>query len=752
MSQEIIASTPRGTLARPDDAWATGAGTTLAPYNGAPPRTSPVKLVHRLLRGRILLAIILAAAGLIAGAMYGWNSTTPRFTAEGYLEVKPYIVTANANEKTQGYFTNFVKSQPPKIVNARTISAAINREEWQRVSNAPATQSLVGQMLGNLNVDYIRDTFILRVSYSDEEPRIAQAAVDAVMKAYVDISKETVNQSKIDELRKFEDLYAKADNEFRRLQEQIRNLSADYGTDKLDNLLEVRQRAQQTAESAYADAQMQLDLATNNKTVEGKDMPSLTMEDMSAADPMMRYFLETRTKAMFKMVELSNYYGANSPKVQLAQKEYDTADRMANEYFEGNKTKFTDIQPDLDGRGQVVITPKLVEQLKQRVEVRRKRYEQEKQSTLDLAKRMTEIRAFRDELERAQEDRVRREEAKQNMEFQLAGSGQIAVTSEATWPSSPSKDRRKQFAAIGGMLGGMLPIVALLLIGLIDTRYKYSEEATETQMSGLTLLGILPNLPDRLSDPGQASIAAHCVHQVRTRLQIDAPVEGAVAYSVTSASSGDGKTSLTLALGLSFAASGSRTLLIDCDLVGAGLTARLNMSGPQGILDAITNRNLMNYVKKTDVTDLMMLPSGNAQLQHAGIFSPAVMKRLINEAKKHFEVILIDTGPVLGSIEATPVCSTTDGVILTVARGQQRPLVEKALSHLRSIGARISGVVFNRAQARDFEQSISGISLRSAARSQSNQGDGLNGHREGSQYGSLAKAVASSTVRSDLDS
>jgi len=752
MSQEIIATTPRGTLARPDDAWATGAGSALAHYNANHPRVSPVKIIHRLLRGRVLLAIILAAAGLIAGAVYGWSSTTPRYTAEGYLEVKPYITTSTAAEKSIAYLTSFVRSQPAKIVNSRTVSAAINRDEWRKVSSKPATQELVGSMLGNLSVDYIKDTFVLRVSYEDAEPAVAQAAVDAVMKSYVDISKETVSQTKIDELKKFQDLYDRAEGEYRRLQESIRNLSADYGTDKLENLLEARQKATQAAESQLADIRMQLDLATSNKTVDGNNMPELTMEDVAAADPMMRYFLENRTKALFNLVQLSNTYGANSPKVQLAQKEYATADTMAQEYFEGNKAKFTDIQPDLDGKGQVVITPKLVEQLRQRVEVRKKRFDQEKAATLELAKRMTEIRAVRDELERAQEDRTRREKAKEELEFQLAGSGQIAVTSEATWPASPSKDRRKQFAAIGALFGGALPVGLLMLIGLLDSRYRYSEEATETQMTGLTLLGILPNLPDRLSDPGQASIAAHCVHQVRTRLQIDSPVEGPVAYAVTSASSGDGKTSLTLALGLSFAASGSRTLLIDCDLVGAGLTARLNMSGPQGILDAITHRAVMNYVKKTDVADLMILPSGNAQLQHAGIFSPAAMKRLINEAKKHFEVILIDTGPVLGSIEATPVCSATDGVVLTVARGQQRPLVEKAVSHLRSIGARISGVVFNRAQARDFEQSISGISLRSAARSQTGQSAGVNGHRDGSQYGSLAKAVASSTARADSES
>ena len=124
-------------------------------------------------------------------------------------------------------------------------------------------------------------------------------------------------------------------------------------------------------------------------------------------------------------------------------------------------------------------------------------------------------------------------------------------------------------------------------------------------MSGMTLLGILPNLPDRLTDPAQAATAAHCVHQIRTMLQINAGEDSNV-FAVTSASPGDGKTSLTLALGLSFAASGSRTLLIDCDLVGAGLTSRLDMGGPNGVLEAMANRDLLQFCRPTDIADLSM--------------------------------------------------------------------------------------------------------------------------------------------------
>jgi capsular exopolysaccharide synthesis family protein len=253
------------------------------------------------------------------------------------------------------------------------------------------------------------------------------------------------------------------------------------------------------------------------------------------------------------------------------------------------------------------------------------------------------------------------------------------------------------------------------------------------------------------------------VHQIRTMLQINGSSLGVAShaadderdrrvFAVTSANPGDGKTSLTLALGLSYAACGTRTLLVDCDLVGGGLTSRMNVNAPEGVLEAIADRSLLPYVRSTDIADVSILPVGNARGHHASTLSPGALRRLIDEAKKHFEVIMIDTGPILGSIEASLVCAAADGVVLAVARGQQRPMVEKALSHLAAIGARLAGVVFNRAQANDFERSISGMSIRSISRMPvptNGHGNGNgNGHAKGNGngggYGPVAKAVAGS--------
>src|SRR5688572_10321274 len=174
----------------------------------------------------------------------------------------------------------------------------------------------------------------------------------------------------------------------------------------------------------------------------------------------------------------------------------------------------------------------------------------------------------------------------------------------------------------------------------------------------------------------------------------------------------------------------------------------MNVHAAEGVLEAIANRSLLDYVRTTDIADVAILPVGSAHGYHASTLSPTALRRLIEEAKKHFDTILIDTGPILGSIEASLVCAAADGVVLAVSRGQSRPLVEKSVAHLAGLGARLAGVVFNRAQANDFERSISGMSIRSIARHPSaTNGNGLggnghaNGHGKGG-YGPVAKAVA----------
>jgi capsular exopolysaccharide synthesis family protein len=221
------------------------------------------------------------------------------------------------------------------------------------------------------------------------------------------------------------------------------------------------------------------------------------------------------------------------------------------------------------------------------------------------------------------------------------------------------------------------------------------------------------------------------------------------AFMVTSASTGDGKTSLTMALGLSFAASGSKTLVIDCDMVGQGLTHRLKAHNVPGLIETLNLGTLRGHVRKTASKGLYVLPIGTADAVHAGVLSPQSIKRLLAACREHFDIVVIDTGPILGSLEASVVAAEVDGVIVAVARGQQQPLVEKAVKLLRSIGANLFGIVFNRAEQRDFQRSVASASIRSQSATKPAESRLLLPESDESfRFGPLARSVASSVPSS----
>jgi capsular exopolysaccharide synthesis family protein len=240
-------------------------------------------------------------------------------------------------------------------------------------------------------------------------------------------------------------------------------------------------------------------------------------------------------------------------------------------------------------------------------------------------------------------------------------------------------------------------------------------------------------------DPEKAGIAAHCVHQIRTLLQLGGVEHDKKVFAITSATSGDGKTSLSVSLGLSFAASGSNTLLIDFDMIGGGLTAAMGARTDVGLLAAIDDGQLEGHIRPTAFPRLSLIPSGRDDAQEISRLSPKLVRRIIDAARKEFDVVVIDTGPVLGSIEATLVCGIADGVVLALGRGQQRAMATRAIDTLRGIGAHIMGVVFNRAEAHDFKRSVS-QSVRSVP---AQDGGAVRNLKALPSIGPMARTVAS---------
>jgi capsular exopolysaccharide synthesis family protein len=690
-------------------------GPGAAPGSSAPKAHSPMKKAHRLLRGRYPLAIFLAAAGAISGAVAGFLALPPKYESAGLVAVNPVESNGTAGETIIPMVTMFIQEQVGLLTSSRVATAALNDpkfiDAWQHAYGA-APLPTVADFIAAITPEHKGTTPLISVAFDDKKKEVAEAGAHALLTAYNQLHGAADEFTGIQKTIDYNaDMQAKAEQRLNTLQQQIDTLGKVYGTTDLttrdtatQQILAKLQDQLDTAKRDYENA-----VAAHNGIKHSDTDKEYIYEEIAAVpDLSMQRYLQQRETDRLYLDTLTAHVGVNSPvykaqQILLAEDEKHVQD-YAREYQIRHPLGIP-LAPD-DGSGANL------QMLASQIQSLQKSIADESKIASDINSVKTKINDLRAEMDLTTDQKngyartIELLRAKQTL-------NQSVIVEDYGSEAVLAGDKRKLVAGLGFGFGGLIPLGLMLLYGLTENRFRFSDDASAADLAGVTLLGILPNLPDRLSDPQQAGIAAHCVHQIRTMLQISRSNDEPQVIAITSAASGDGKTSLTLALGLSYAACGARTLLIDCDLIAAGLTHRLNVNSTDGILEAVANRALLEYVRTTDIADVAILPVGTTHAHHASTLSPVALRRLLSEAKKHFDLIIVDTGPILGSIEASLVCAAADRTILAVARNQQRPLVEKSIAHLQAIGAQLAGVVFNRAQASDFERSMSGLALRS---------------------------------------
>ena len=726
-----------------------GLGYPAAPGGGggglATNDVKPLQTIHRSLRGRYKLAVLLAAVGAVVGGAAGWKLNNKVYRANGAIRINPVTFLVNGNEATPEY-GRYMNSEANSLRSQDIAELAMRDPAWRAVAgDRPINGGTRAAFLSGLKASYNGSSYDISVTYDDGNPNVAVAAIDSVLDAYA-----TLRQSA--QVEKGGNSVSYYENQVKLTQDKIDDLKRRVGALQRESQGNIEERSA-TMGKAVGDLEQQLDqaeLASERMNIVKQRFVAhpqqIDNQLLAQKEPFFARLLQARDDLVLQLNQLQQIQGPGSPVVLKLQNQLASVNARVDSIAQQLSKGFYGMLQPLGSAPAMEVSDASIEA---------------KQGDIDLLKARLEI--ARKDLATVDDKRVTlteladqiktKADALADLSGRLAQAQGRTVQLNAPFRTIPdpspavAEDKRATMATFGFVLGAGLPLAGLVALGLLDRKYRYSDETNASSITrGIPLLGILPNLPDRLSDPSQASVAAHCVHQIRTMLQLNAVrADGPTVLSVTSATSGDGKTSLSLALGLSFAASGSRTLLIDTDLIGAGLSARLGIREAQGISEAIVARNPMEYVRDTDVSDLSILPVGVNGPQNASAFSPNAVRRLLGEMRKHFDLILIDTGPVLGSIEATPVVASSDSVILTASRGQNRDLVEKAILQLRNAGARIAGFVFNRANAKDFERSISGISLRSVSRERASQpgaaGQSVNGQYQDNRLGPLVHSV-----------
>lgn len=200
-----------------------------------------------------------------------------------------------------------------------------------------------------------------------------------------------------------------------------------------------------------------------------------------------------------------------------------------------------------------------------------------------------------------------------------------------------------------------------------------------------------------VSDYMPNSPAAEAYRSLRTNLRFASVDKEMSVIMITSTGSGEGKTTTTSNLAITCALEGRRVLMIDADLRKPMLHHVFNCSSRIGLTDALTKRcSWQEAVQQTRVQQLQLLSAGPIPHNPVEMLASERMGRIIDECRSAYDLILIDTPPVLSLADAQVVGELCDGVLLVVQAGKtKRGMAKKAKHNLQRLGSKLLGVVMN---------------------------------------------------------
>jgi capsular exopolysaccharide synthesis family protein len=281
---------------------------------------------------------------------------------------------------------------------------------------------------------------------------------------------------------------------------------------------------------------------------------------------------------------------------------------------------------------------------------------------------------------------------------------------------SPDTQKNLTLAALLGLvLGGGL----VYLRERLDTHLRAPEDV---KALGRRVIGVVPAM-DRLIEEEfdgaeEVDIDGHQVHtslimltspmsataeayrRLRANLRFARPDANLNSMVITSASQGEGKTTTSSNLALSMASAGQKTLLIDADLRRPRLHKYFDMPRTPGLAEALYDGPSPLEAMRTAIDNLYVLSAGEELPNPAEVLGSQRMRHFIEEMEKEFDLVIVDTPPVLLFSDPAAVVTHTDGVLLVAAANQTDGRAFKhAASLLDDVEAAHVGVVLNRFRA-----------------------------------------------------
>jgi uncharacterized protein involved in exopolysaccharide biosynthesis/Mrp family chromosome partitioning ATPase len=585
------------------------------------------------------------------------------------------------------------------IRSQQLIDSVMQTDEWVATGEGQ-DEKAIGRFWRALEVRHPPRTELIQVSYRHSDPEVATTAVRQMIRAYRAHQGQQSTEERIQGLIKGD---AELTEKLESIRREITDIASLHGTTDLARLFNMQMMALTETESAFRNMRMDLIIAETSVT-EIDDFATLQEEEIARFDALMMSYIQKRDHLENELVIWRSRYTEEMPGRARLESEYEDIQRRIDDR---RHLLISSGELELSARaaGASPTGPGGLKALRDREQQVRAIYEKDRKLTLKIGMDDLRVQTLQGEADLVQK---RLEEIKGRVEQLRVESsviGKINVISEGDRPLTPMTDRRRVMAAAGGLAGAGLAVAAVIGWGLFERRVRYSDELAPRL--GVPLIGLIPDVE---CESGQHYPTDAVVRDIRWRLEHSESRHSRLLRTVAVAGEkvGAGTSSVTLALGISFAASGTATAIVDLGTGSKRIRART--ASPKDLETCADSDALAEIA--TGIHNLTLVdPIGHESMGKE--FSRARIARILDDLQSRFELVLIDCGSLGDPDGVLPACSIADGSILVCQQGACVSDLENAVGRLRCCGADLLGAVFNRAKSDDMPRHVrnSAVSL-----------------------------------------
>lgn len=552
-------------------------------------------------------------------------------------------------------------------------------------------------LLSKLDVSTLGRSHVLSVQAQSVDPQMAATIANTIAASYlahqrldkIEATEEVEKflAERIAELREQVEKSDLAVEQYRRENKIYQAANTGVTTQQLTELntqLIVAQTAKAEADARLSEAQ-----ALRNTGITGDSVPEVLRS------PLIQALKQQEAEAAGRLADLSGQFGARHPRVISAKAEIaDVRGKIRNE-----------INSIIGGlRHEARTATARYETLRKNFERLQSQLGGVNEKSVRLASLEREATVNRNLLEQMLS------RAKETMGLEQLQKPNAKLISKAAPPSGPSFPPKTLILFLGLLGGGLIGTVIALLRDSADQTFRRGEQV-ET-MTGLPVLALVPAMRGRMEPIVHVlrrpiSPYTEALRKLHIGLELSEAAQSPKTVLFGSAVPGEGKSVLVASLGRMLASQGRRVLLIDCDWRNPRLHQLFRCANSRGLAALLRDEedNLDRVIFTDSLSGVDVIPAGMFTPEAMRYLTSERMRLILNALAPRYDLVLIDTAPVLVGAEVLTLARMVDKVAFTVRWGDtRRETVMEALKELLEVDADIAGIVLARVDPRQYRK------------------------------------------------